>query len=46
VKQRDIGRLEAARVKFMRGIAGYVLLDLTVNEDILEESKQNKSKIY
>jgi hypothetical protein len=39
LNQRDIRRLKAAEMKFIRRTAGYSLLDHRRNEDILEELK-------
>lgn len=37
LKQRDISRLRAAEMKYLRRTAGYTLLDHKRNEDILQE---------
>ncbi|KAJ4428270.1 hypothetical protein ANN_24287 [Periplaneta americana] len=39
LKQRDISRLRAAEMKYLRRTAGYTLLDHKRNEDILQELK-------
>jgi hypothetical protein len=44
LKQRDVRRLKAAEIKFMRCTAGYSLLDQRRNVDILEEIKVNGVK--
>jgi hypothetical protein len=44
LNQRDIRRLKAAEMKFMRRTAGYSLLDHRRNEDILEELRVDPVK--
>jgi hypothetical protein len=37
VRKKDMSRLKTTEIKFFRRTAGYTLLDVKRNEDILEE---------